>query len=92
MTEAASGSGGTGAHVPDPAVVAAYASLRADLVAVLAGWDPPDAAQDRLRHGYLAHLAASPDGLAKAGPPAHVTASCIVLDPGGERVLLTLHR
>jgi 8-oxo-dGTP pyrophosphatase MutT (NUDIX family) len=35
---------------------------------------------------------AHPDGVAKAGPPAHVTASCLVLDPGGERVLLTLHR
>ena len=49
-------------------------------------------AQERLRRDYLDHLAAHPDGVAKAGPPAHVTASCIVLDPTGGRVLLTLHR
>ena len=92
MTEAAPGSVGEVHHVPDPAVVAAYAALRADVVAVLTGWNPPDAGQDRLRHDYLAHLAAHPDAVAKAGPPAHVTASCVVLDTGGERVLLTLHR
>ena len=36
--------------------------------------------------------ATHPDGVAKAGPPAHLTASCLVLDETGERVLLTLHR
>ena len=40
----------------------------------------------------LDHLAEHPDGVAKGGPSAHLTASCLVLDPGGERVLLTLHR
>ena len=92
MTDAAPGSGDAVRHVPDPAVLAAYAALRADGVAVLTGWDPPDTGQDRLRHEYLAHLAAHPDAVAKVGPPAHVTASCVVLDPGGDRVLLTLHR
>jgi 8-oxo-dGTP pyrophosphatase MutT (NUDIX family) len=92
VTEAAPGSGDAVRRAPDPAVVAAYAALRADVVEVLTGWDPPDTGQDRLRNDYLAHLVAHPDGVAKAGPPAHVTASCLVLDPGGERVLLTLHR
>ena len=27
----------------------------------------------------------------RSGPPAHFTASCLVVDPGGEHVLLTLH-
>jgi 8-oxo-dGTP pyrophosphatase MutT (NUDIX family) len=92
VTEAVPGSVDAGSHAPDQAVVAGYATLRADVVAVLSGWDPPDAGQDRLRHAYLAHLAAHPDAVAKAGPPAHLTASCVVLDPDGERALLTLHR
>jgi 8-oxo-dGTP pyrophosphatase MutT (NUDIX family) len=92
VTDADPGPGDAVGHAPDPAVVSAYAALRADVVAVLTGWDPPDAGQDRLRHDYLAHLAAHPDGVAKAGPPAHLTASCVVLDPGGDRALLTLHR
>src|SRR5699024_1718022 len=33
-----------------------------------------------------------PDACLKTGPPAHLTASCFVLDPAGESVLLTLHR
>ena len=39
MTDAAPASGDAVRHVPDPAVVAAYAALRADAVAVLTGWD-----------------------------------------------------
>jgi 8-oxo-dGTP pyrophosphatase MutT (NUDIX family) len=74
------------------AVAAAFAPLHADAVDVLTTWDAPDAAQARLRDAYLEHLAAHADGVAKAGPPAHLTASCVVLDPGGTQVLLTLHR
>ena len=92
MTDAAPGSADPGRHLPDPAVVTAYASLRADAVAVLTAWDAPDDGQERLRRDYLAHLEAHPDGVAKAGPPAHLTASCVVLDPTGRQVLLTLHR
>ena len=72
MTEAAPGSGDAVRHVPDPAVVAAYVALRADVVEVLTGWDPPDARQDRLRNDYLAHLLAHPDGCGEgraAGAP-----------------------
>jgi 8-oxo-dGTP pyrophosphatase MutT (NUDIX family) len=74
------------------AVAAAFAPLHADAVAVLTAWVPPDAGQAHLRDAYLAHLVEHPDGVAKAGPPAHLTASCVVLDTTGTRVLLTLHR
>jgi 8-oxo-dGTP pyrophosphatase MutT (NUDIX family) len=73
-------------------VVTAYRHLRVDAQAVLEAWHAPDADQDRLRRTYLAHLAAQPDAVARAGPPAHLTASCVVLDPSGTQVLLTLHR
>ncbi|QKE84035.1 NUDIX domain-containing protein [Arthrobacter sp. NEB 688] len=73
-------------------VAAGYAHLHADATAVLRRWAAPDAGQEGLRHGYLAHLAAHPDGVAKAGPPAHLTGSCVVLDATGEHVLLTHHR
>ncbi len=78
--------------VPDPGVVTAFAALHTDAVDVLQGWAAPGAGQERLRRAYLDHLAAHPDAVAKAGPPAHLTASCVVLDTAGERVLLTLHR
>ena len=78
--------------VADPAVVQAFRHLHDDAVEVLQGWAAPDAQQERLRTGYLDHLAAHPDGVAKAGPAAHLTASCLVLDESGERVLLTLHK
>lgn len=79
-------------HVTDPAVATAYGHLHVDTVRVLRDWDPPGEDQAGLRAAYLAHLAAHPDGVAKAGPPSHVTASCLVLDPTGDRVLLTLHK
>ncbi len=66
-------------------------SLHADAVRVLTGWHPPDAAQERLRTTYLAHLAAHPGGVWKDGPPEHLTASCLVLDPTGTRTLLVHH-
>ncbi len=92
MTDAASVAGDAVSHVPDLSVVAAYGHLLADARAVLEAWQAPDADQGRLRLDYLDHLATRPDGVAKAGPPAHLTASCVVLDPTGGQVLLTLHR
>jgi len=92
VTDAVPGPGDAERHDPDPAVVAAYAALHADVVTVLDAWPAPGPAQERLRRDYLDHLASHPDGVAKAGPPAHVTASCVVLDRTGGRVLLTLHR
>lgn len=68
------------------------AQLHADAVTLLRAYCPDGAGQRDLRRQYLAHLAEHPDGMLKAGPPAHLTASCFVLDPAGEHVLLTLHR
>lgn len=66
-------------------------TLHDNAVRLLQGWEAPTAGQDGLRGGYLDHLAAHPDGLWKDGPPAHLTASCFVLDPSGTRTLLTHH-
>ncbi len=73
-------------------VARSFAHLHADAARVLGDWPAPDAAQEALRRGYLAHLASHPDAVAKAGPPEHLTASCLVLDAAGDRVLLTHHR
>ncbi|MGK5554854.1 NUDIX hydrolase [Actinomadura kijaniata] len=70
----------------------AAGTLHADAVRVLTAWNAPDAAQDALRRDFLAHLAAHPDGVYRACAPGHVTASTLVLDATGTRVLLTLHR
>lgn len=74
---------------PSPA---AYGLIRDDAIAELSGWRPSDAAQERLRLDYLAHLAQHGDAMARGGPPAHLTGSVIVLDRAGEQVLLTLHQ
>ena len=71
---------------------AAYGLIRDDAIAELRGWLPPDAAQERLRLDYLAHLRRHGDAMARGGPPAHLTGSVIVLDRAGEQVLLTLHQ
>jgi 8-oxo-dGTP pyrophosphatase MutT (NUDIX family) len=73
--------------VPEP-----YERLQAAAVALLRAWTAPDAAQEARRVDFLAHLAAHPGAMWKQGPPAHLTASALVLDGSGERVLLTLHR
>lgn len=70
----------------------AYGLLRADAERLLRAHVPADGQQELVRLDMLAHLAAHPDALAKAGPPAHFTASCLVLDTSLERVLLTHHR
>ena len=67
-------------------------ALLADVVRTLSAWTPPDDEQSALRENYLAHLAEHPDGIWRGGPPEHVTASCFVFDPAGERTLMTLHR
>ncbi|MER7071530.1 NUDIX domain-containing protein [Terrabacter sp. NPDC000476] len=70
----------------------AWSTLHADAVARLESWPAPDARQEQLRLDFLAHLAAHPDAMSKAGPPAHLTGSVIVLDEDGGSALLTLHR
>ncbi|MEO3938309.1 NUDIX domain-containing protein [Dermatophilaceae bacterium Soc4.6] len=59
---------------------------------VLAGLEPADARQELVRLDMLAHLGAHPDAMAKAGPPSHFTASCLVLSADLTHVLLTHHR
>ena len=73
-------------------VATRFAHLRTDAVDVLECWPAPDDAQDALRHEYLAQLRAHPDAVSKEGPPVHLTASCLVLSPDAEHVLLTHHR
>jgi 8-oxo-dGTP pyrophosphatase MutT (NUDIX family) len=62
--------------------------LREDAVLVLKEYP----AQDELRRVYLDHLAAHPDGMRRACSDGHITASALVIDPEGGRVLLTLHK
>lgn len=76
----------------NPPDVSSHSHLDADLRRLLTGWSAPSPEQERRRLDYLAHLDARADATAKAGPPAHVTASCLVVDDARERVLLTLHK
>ena len=69
-----------------------YAAVHAAAVTALQSWVPPDAGQEVLRADFLQVLREHPDGIARSGPPAHLTASCLVLDESGEHVLLTHHR
>lgn len=66
-------------------------SLRDSVIAVLADWAAPDAAQDALRHAVLAFVQARTDACTRECAPGHVTASTLVLDNTGRRALLTLH-
>ena len=70
----------------------AYRLLHEDATRQLSTWRAPDPAQEQLRTGYLAYLAAHPDAMWKRGPSTHFTASCLVLDQSGSRALLTLHK
>ncbi|MFR9799711.1 NUDIX hydrolase [Streptomyces sp. MS06] len=63
-------------------------SLHEDAVLTLKGYT----GQEELRQAYLDHLGAHPDGVWKACRAGHLTASALVIDPEGARVLLTLHR
>ncbi len=67
-------------------------SLHADAARVLKEWPAPSPDQERLRLAYLDHLAAYQDGMWKPCKDGHLTASALVIDPAGGRVLLTLHR
>ena len=64
----------------------------ASALATLRGWVAPDDAQDELRRAYVRHLLEHDDGMLVTCVPAHLTASALVLDATGERVLLTHHR
>ena len=66
-------------------------SLHRDALGALDRWTAPDPTQDLLRRDYLDHLRERPDGVWRSCHPAHLTASALVVDAAGERVLLTLH-
>lgn len=66
-------------------------SLRASAIALLRDWRPPDHSQDSLRNAVLAFLDAREDACRRECVPGHITASALVLDDTGDRVLLTLH-
>ena len=77
------------AEPPDEAGLAV--SVRESTIAVLTEWQAPDAAQDSLRHAVLAFVQGRDDACLRECAPGHVTASALVLDDSGTRVLLTLH-
>lgn len=66
--------------------------LHADAVRLLDAYQPGDRREELLRLDFLDHLSRHPDAVLKSGPPAHLTASCVVLDQSLEQVLLTHHR
>ena len=76
---------------PSTGVPTAYLALRDDAQELLSGWAAPDAQQDALRVELLEHLDEHADAMWKQGPPAHLTASALVLSPSLDKVLLTLH-
>ena len=66
--------------------------LQESALDTLRGWVAPDDSQDELRTAYVRHLLDHDDGMLVTCVPTHLTASVLVLDPAGERVLLTHHR
>lgn len=66
-------------------------SVRESAIRLLTDWRAPDASQDALRHAVLAFLYGRDDACRRECEAGHVTASALVLDDGGGRVLLTLH-
>ncbi|WP_343710274.1 NUDIX domain-containing protein [Mycobacterium sp.] len=65
--------------------------VRQSAIALLIDWRAPNPAQDSLRHAVLSFLYARDDACRRDCAPGHVTASTLVLDNSGRRVLLTLH-
>ncbi|MFU8849642.1 NUDIX hydrolase [Micromonospora sp. SL1-18] len=68
-----------------------YADLHADATTVLSRWTPTSPAAAAARDRTLELLAAGPVAMGRAHRAGHLTASALVLDATGERVLLCLH-
>ncbi|MBU6243820.1 MAG: NUDIX hydrolase [Actinomycetales bacterium] len=66
-------------------------SLHADARAVLAAFEHSDIEQCALRDEYRAFLGSYPDAMWRSCRIGHLTASALVMDASGARVLLTLH-
>lgn len=67
------------------------ADLHADTVDVLTRWAPTSPAAADARDRTLALLAAGPVATTRAHRPGHVTASVLIVDATGRRLLLCLH-
>jgi 8-oxo-dGTP pyrophosphatase MutT (NUDIX family) len=65
--------------------------LHEDALSTLDSWRPAEASQESLRQAFLGFLAAREDSCARSCAAGHLTASAVLLDADGERVLLTLH-
>jgi 8-oxo-dGTP pyrophosphatase MutT (NUDIX family) len=66
-------------------------TLRQSTIEALTTWAAPDPAQDALRYAVLSFVLAREDACTRECVPGHITASALVLDHTGTRVLLTLH-
>ena len=78
----------------DEAATSGVAALHADVLATLGAMrlDPADGSgQAAVREGCYGLLAARPDATRRSCVPGHITASVVLFDASGDRVLLTLH-
>ncbi|MEO3770235.1 NUDIX domain-containing protein [Micromonospora sp. B9E7] len=79
--------------MPDTAITdpTTYTALHADATALLDGWQPTSPAAALARDRTLRLLDAGPVAMSRQHRPGHITASALVLDSTGSRVLLCLH-
>ncbi len=70
----------------------AWPLLHADAVSALSRWEPTGAEAATARDRTLDLLAAGPAAMSREHRAGHVTASALVFDATGSRVLLCLHR
>lgn len=82
--------GSTEADAGVPVALPRRSGVWQHAVAMLTDYVPADLGQRDLREAYLGALD-DDTAVFKAGPPVHLTASCIVLDERGEQVMLTMH-
>ncbi|MDG4779289.1 NUDIX domain-containing protein [Micromonospora sp. WMMD961] len=75
----------------EPTDPATYATLHADTTALLDGWQPTRPGAALARDRTLRLLDAGPVAMSRQHRPGHITASALVLDATGSRVLLCLH-
>lgn len=66
-------------------------AVHSDAVATLTSWTPSSTSQEALRQAFLGFLASRDDTCRRSCEAGHLTASAVVLDSTGTRVLLTLH-
>lgn len=67
-------------------------TLSASALRELSLWQPPSPSQALLKADFVSHLRAHPSGWERGCRPDHLTASALVIDQAGARVMLCLHR